>query len=211
MSASASGRSSAFLVFANDVDPQQREAYESWHGGHHVPQRLTVPGILRATRYRASDGSSPEYLTVYDLAEIAVLDQPAYRRLAEQPDAVTQAMRPHLRNPLRLACHALAVAGCPHGRILVMLRLPGANAASAAQWLAAGEAPATVRLGRTATEAGGHPIMGRTSMPDEVVALIFAATPEEAQAAVAAAGCAGLELPPAPGSGLVYERIESFP
>jgi hypothetical protein len=210
MSADDRPRSSAFLIFANDVDPAQREAYESWHGGHHVPQRLTVPGILSATRYRAAAGRSPEYLTVYDLAEIAVLDRPAYRRLAEQPDAVTQAMRPHLHNPLRLACHALTAADCAHQQVLVMLRMPAAYAAGAAQWLAAGDVPPRVRLGRTAADAGGHPIMGRTSTPDEVVALIFAATPEEAQAAVGVAGRAGVETLPAAGSGLLYERIESF-
>lgn len=212
MSSAASAQSSAFLVFANDVDPAQREAYESWHGGHHVPQRLTVPGILRATRYRASESDgSPEYLTVYDLAEIAVLDQPAYRCLAEQPDAVTLAMRPHLRKPLRLACQALAAADCLHEPVLVMLRMPGANVARAAQWLAAGSVPATIRLGRTAAEAGGHPIMGQTGMPDEAIALVFATTPEQAWAAVEAARRAGLELLPAAGSSLVYQRIESFP
>lgn len=202
-------RSTAFLIFANDVDPAQREAYESWHGGHHVPQRLTVPGMLRATRYLAVDGGGPAYLTVYDLADIAVLDQPAYRRLAEQPDAVTQAMRPHLRNPLRLACHALTAADCPHREILVMLRMTGASAARASGWLAVGRAP-TVRLGRTAPGAGGHPIMRQASMPDEIVALIFAADQEQAQAAVDAAGCAGLERLPAAASGLIYGRIESF-
>lgn len=212
MSSAASAQASAFLVFANDVDPARREAYESWHGGHHVPQRLTVPGMLRATRYRASEsGGSPEYLTVYDLADVAVLDQPAYRRLAEQPDAVTQAMRPHLRNPLRLACQALAAADCAHGQMLAMLRLPGASAARAARWLAAGDLPAMIRLGRTAPGAGGHPIMGQGEMPDEAIALAFAAAPEQARAAVEAAGWAGLEALPAAGSGLIYQRIESFP
>lgn len=203
--------SSAFLVFANDIDPAQREVYESWHGGHHVPQRLTVPGILRATRYRAVNGASPDYLTVYDLADIAVLDSLAYRRLAEQPDAVTQAMRPHFRNPLRLACHALAGADCPHGGFLVMLRLPETSATRAAGWLGA-EEPATIRLGRTAPDAGGHPIMGRASMSQEAVALIFAATSVAVQAmAGSMRGAVRVEPLPAPGSGLIYERIESFP
>ena len=60
MTAKASVRASAFLVFANDVVPEQRAAYERWHGGHHVPQRLAVPGILRATRYQAVGGGSPD-------------------------------------------------------------------------------------------------------------------------------------------------------
>lgn len=203
--------SSAFLVFANDVVPEQRVAYESWHGGHHVPQRFTVPGILRATRYQAVGGGSPDYLTVYDLADIAVLNSSAYRRLAEQPDAVTQAMRPNLRNPLRLACRSLAGADCSHGGFLVMLRIADVSAARAAEWLAA-EKPATVRLGRTAPDAGGHPIMGRASISEEAIALVFADTSEAARA-VAERMRDAIRAEPlqAPGSGLIYERIESFP
>lgn len=201
--------SSAFLIFANDIDPAQREAYERWHGGHHVPQRLTVPGILRATRYQAVGGGSPDYLTVYDLADIAVLDSPEYRQLAEQPDAVTLAMRPSLRNPLRLACRALAGADCPHGRFLVMLRMPDASAGPVAEGLTA---RARARLGRTAPDAGGHPIMGQASMPQEAVALVFADAPDVAQAmAEAMRDAVQAEALSAPGSGLIYERIESFP
>lgn len=204
-------KSSAFLVFANDVDPAQREAYERWHGGHHVPQRFTVPGILRATRYQAVGGGSPDYLTVYDLADIAALNSPEYRRLAEHPDAVTLAMRPFLRNPLRLACHALVGADCPHGGSLVMMRMADASAGRVAEWLEA-EKPPTIRLGRTAPDAGGHPIMGQAAMSEEAVALVFAdaldvtrATAEALRGGVQAGNL------PAPGSGLIYQRIESFP
>lgn len=203
--------SSAFLVFANDVDPAQRDAYERWHGGHHVPQRFTVPGILRATRYQAVGSGSPDYLTVYDLADIAVLDSTEYRSLAEQPDAVTQAMRPYLRNPLRLPCHALAGADCPHGGFLVMLRMAEASAGRAAEWLAA-EKPATIRLGRTAPDAGGHPIMGQAAMSEEAVALVFADTSVTARTmAERLRDAIQAEPLQAPGSGLIYERIESFP
>lgn len=207
---SIASASSAFLVFANDVVAEQREAYERWHGGHHVPQRLTVPGILRATRYRTG-GGSPEYLTVYDLADIAVLVSPDYRLLAEQPDAVTQAMRPNLHDPLRLACRALVGADCPHGEFLIMLRMADASAMRAAEWLAA-EKPATIRLGRTAPDAGGHPIMGQAGMPEEAVALVFAEASEAARAIIDDMRLATqAEILSAPGSGLTYRRIESFP
>jgi len=204
-------KSSAFLVFANDVDPAQREAYERWHGGHHVPQRFTVPGILRATRYQAVGGGSPDYLTVYDLADIAVLNSPEYRRLAEHPDAVTLAMRPFLRNPLRLACHALVGADCPHGGSLVMLRMADSSAGRVAAWLEAEKRP-TIRLGRTAPDAGGHPIMGQAAMSEEAVALVFADTSEMAQTMAERMRDAIRSEPlSASRSGLLYERIESFP
>jgi hypothetical protein len=201
--------SSAFLIFANDINPAKREAYERWHGGHHVPQRFTVPGIQRATRYQTS-GGSPDYLTVYDLADIAVLNSPEYRQLAEQPDAVTLAMRPYLRNPLRLACRALAGADCPHGEFLVMLRMPDTNVTRAAEWLAA-EKPATIRFGSIAPDAGGHPIMGQAGVQQEVVALVFAETPDAARATSEALRDETQAEPLSTrGSGLIYERIESF-
>ncbi len=103
--------SSAFLVFANDVDPVHRETYEDWHASHHVPQRLSVPGIVRAMRYRGRGSAAREYLTVYWLSDIDVLASAPYRRLAEQPDSKTMAMRPYLRNMLRLPCRTLVETG----------------------------------------------------------------------------------------------------
>jgi hypothetical protein len=98
----------AFLVFANNVTPAQRSTYESWHGAHHVPQRLTVHGITGATRYQALGIGSPEYLTLYHLSTLSVLDSAAYRALVDEPDSRTLAMRPHIRAPLRFACRTIA-------------------------------------------------------------------------------------------------------
>lgn len=145
----------AFLVFANDVDPAHREAYEDWHANHHVPQRLTVPGILRAQRYRRSGEVGRAYLTVYWLNAIAALADPRYRRLVERPDAPTIAMRPHLRAPVRLACRTLS----EHGDIALHPVILSQDDAGGA---ATPEPPRTAAAwlrGRIDPEAAGHPLV----------------------------------------------------
>ncbi len=109
------GASHAFLLFGNDVDPDRRAAYEAWHAGHHVPQRLTVPGILGAIRYRGEGDGAPEYLTFYRLANAAVLASAAYRGLVDEPDEVTLAMRPAFRRPVRLVAEVRALPAVPRG------------------------------------------------------------------------------------------------
>ncbi|WP_204301518.1 hypothetical protein, partial [Stenotrophomonas maltophilia] len=63
----------AFLALWNGVAPGHIEAYQDWHGVEHVPERLTVPGMLAAWRYQADDGDEPAFFTLYDLASIEVL------------------------------------------------------------------------------------------------------------------------------------------
>ena len=112
----------AFLLFGNDVAEGARDAYEIWHGGHHVPQRLTVPGLLGAIRYRASGDARPEYLTFYRLAHAGIVAEPAYRRLVEHPDPETLAMRPNLRRPVRRVASVTALPRVPPGAALRVFR-----------------------------------------------------------------------------------------
>lgn len=95
----------ALLALWNDVDPEVEAAYEDWHANEHVPERLTVPGILDARRYAAMTAAvRPRYLTLYALASAEVLDSAAYRHLLTHPTPASAGMRPHLRNVARWVC-----------------------------------------------------------------------------------------------------------
>jgi hypothetical protein len=101
----------ALLALWNDVDPVRDTEYNAWHAREHVPERLTVPGMLWALRYgRLRDGKMPQYLTLYGLRDVAVLDSAEYRRLLAEPTPASRAMRPALRNMARWVC-ALEVDG----------------------------------------------------------------------------------------------------
>ncbi|MGE0800783.1 MAG: hypothetical protein AB7G13_16610 [Lautropia sp.] len=99
----------ALLALWNDVTPGLEPDYEQWHAGEHVPERLTVPGIEWALRFRRDDdGTGPlrqrRFLTLYGLRDVAVLESAPYRRLLAAPTPASARMRPHLLNVSRWVC-----------------------------------------------------------------------------------------------------------
>lgn len=95
----------ALLALWNDVTPEQDAHYNRWHGVEHVPERLTVPGILWALRYASTDlRQSPRYLTLYGLRNAQVLESQQYLQLLREPTPTSRAMRPHLHNVSRWVC-----------------------------------------------------------------------------------------------------------
>ncbi len=41
-----------------DVAPEVREEFDDWHAHEHMPERLSIPGFLRGSRWVAADGGS---------------------------------------------------------------------------------------------------------------------------------------------------------
>lgn len=117
----------ALLALWNGVDPARDGEYNLWHTREHVPQRMSVPGMLRAFRYVDGEGPLPQYLTLYDLADPDVLKSAPYRYLLENPTVWSLSMRPSFGGFLRIACGKLARGGCGTGGAVLAttLRLPG--------------------------------------------------------------------------------------
>lgn len=101
-------RAAALLALWNDVEPALDAEYNDWHAREHVPERLTVPGMLWGLRYRrtANDGatSMPRYLTLYGLHDASVLDSAPYLRLLSDPTPASRRMRPALSQISRWVC-----------------------------------------------------------------------------------------------------------
>jgi hypothetical protein len=155
----------ALLALWNDVDPALDAAYHRWHAEEHVPERLTVPGIVWALRYGRLEGlegpvssAMPRYLTLYGLRDPQVPDGAAYRRLLAEPTPASRAMRPGLQRLARWVCTLDTQDGIDRfgqiavrtvgreaplpprpgdGALLLALRLPEATSLP---WLAAGQA-----------------------------------------------------------------------
>ena len=146
-------RGSAFLALWNGVAPGELAAYQAWHGIEHVPERLTVPGILAAWRYQAGEGDDAGFFTLYDLADIGVLDSAAYRRLIDAPSPMSRRMRPHLTHFRRIVCRLDRREPSPAGAFLAPLvlgawprSLSGPGHGCALQW------------GTVAADAPDHPL-----------------------------------------------------
>src|SRR2546427_12061299 len=65
-----------FLVYV-DIDAQHDKEFNEWYNTEHLPELLSVPGILSAARYEAVKGG-PQYLACYELASVAVMQTPAF-------------------------------------------------------------------------------------------------------------------------------------
>ena len=101
----------ALLALWNGVDPARADEYHLWHTREHVPERLTIPGIRHALRFVDGEGPLPSCLTLYQLDSPDVLTSPPYRALLENPTPWSRAMRPALRDFLRIPCHPVTHAG----------------------------------------------------------------------------------------------------
>ncbi|MEJ8850061.1 hypothetical protein [Variovorax rhizosphaerae] len=95
----------AVLALWNDVAPELDAEYNAWHADEHVPERLTVPGMLWGRRYRRlGAGIAPRYLTIYGMRDARVVESDAYRALLSDPTPMSARMRPHLCNLSRWVC-----------------------------------------------------------------------------------------------------------
>jgi hypothetical protein len=124
---------SGLLAVWNDIAAEDEAQFNAWYVEEHVPERLGIPGILSARRYR--DAAAPlSYAAIYDLESVAALAAPAYLERLANPTPRTRAIMPRFRNMTRAVCAIGADFGA--------LRSPGAVLAT----LELGEAPGSDAL-----------------------------------------------------------------
>lgn len=137
------------LAVWNDIAAQDEAEFNAWYVEEHIPERLGIPGILSARRYR--DAASPlAYGAIYDTESLATLASPAYLERLAHPSARTRAIMPRFRNMTRAACEIGADVGA--------LRAPGAVLAT----LELESIPSADKL-----EAGPGAFRLRLALPDD--------------------------------------------
>ena len=119
-------KGTAFLALWNDIAAARDAEYNLWHTREHVPERLTVPGILTGKRYVDREAISHRYFTLYELDSLAVLSSPAYTRLVDNPTPWSRAMRPSFSNFLRYPCTTTLSLGQSTGGALATFRVSAA-------------------------------------------------------------------------------------
>jgi hypothetical protein len=66
------------LLFMTDVNPALEEEFRRWYEEEHLPERMAVPGVINARRFRCVEGPGPRYLALYDLESPAILQSQPY-------------------------------------------------------------------------------------------------------------------------------------
>lgn len=85
-------------VVETDVAPEHEADFNAWYEQEHLPGLASVPGTVRAARYRRLQGQ-PRYLACYDLTAIETLERPEW--LAVRHTAWSSRIRPLFVNPRR--------------------------------------------------------------------------------------------------------------
>jgi hypothetical protein len=68
------------LIAALDFSGVPEDEFNDWYDSEHLPERQRVPGFLTAERWLGTDAPGQSVAT-YDLADLAVLQGPAYRAI----------------------------------------------------------------------------------------------------------------------------------
>lgn len=105
-----------------DMAADQRAEFEHWHSHEHFPERLSLPGFLRASRWQALDGGEGFFI-LYELQAHAALSSPEYLARLNAPTPWSTRLMPHHRNMVRSQTRVLHSNGTGVARHAMTLRL----------------------------------------------------------------------------------------
>ena len=112
---------SAAMLLCFDIEASAVEEHDRWHTHEHLPERLSIPGFLRGTRWLATDGT-PRYMVLYEVDSLSTLASPAYLDRLNNPTPWTTRMMPHYRAMNRGLCSVLGSFGLGQGGTAALMR-----------------------------------------------------------------------------------------
>jgi len=72
-------RQPGMMIAMFDIPDDIEDEFNQWYDEEHIPEKVgTVPGFVRARRYKSLEGR-PNYVCVYELDDISVVDDPTYQ------------------------------------------------------------------------------------------------------------------------------------
>jgi hypothetical protein len=154
---------SAAMLLSFDVDAGSIEEHDRWHTHEHLPERLSIPGFRRGTRWVATDGQ-PRYMVLYEVESLATLASEAYLARLDNPTPWTARMMPHYRGMTRGLCAVLGSFGFGQGGDAALIRFSRepSKAAALARWLLDEELP---RIAGLAGLGSAHLLQGAQAAP----------------------------------------------
>jgi hypothetical protein len=72
-------RTPGMMIAMFDIPEELDDEFNQWYDEEHIPEKVgAVPGFIRARRFKSLEGR-PNYVCVYDLEDISVVDDPTYQ------------------------------------------------------------------------------------------------------------------------------------
>lgn len=100
----------AALAMWWDMAPETKAEFEDWHSHEHFPERMGIPGFLRASRWSSATGGEG-FFVMYELESYETLSSPHYLARLNAPSPWSTKMMPHHRNMVRSQCRVLETGG----------------------------------------------------------------------------------------------------
>ena len=112
------------MINWTNVAAENRPAYDAWQCREHMVGRVAIPGFLRGRRYIAAfdDKAQRDFLTLYEVTDLAVLTSADYLAKANNPSPLTLKTTPVVRDSIRGLSHVRASFGEGMGSAALTLR-----------------------------------------------------------------------------------------
>jgi hypothetical protein len=128
------GQAAMLLLF--DVVRDAIPEHDEWHTHEHLPERLSIPGFVRGTRWVALSGK-PRYFVMYEVEQLATLTSNAYLERLNNPSPWTSKMMSNYRGMTRGFCSVAGSFGFGLGHASLLIRFNSATekGSSLHKWL----------------------------------------------------------------------------
>ena len=104
------------------VRPEQRAEFGDWHSHEHFPERMSIPGFRRGSRW-TSTTDAEGFFVLYELAEYEVLTSKGYLDRLNAPTPWSMKMMPHHLGMIRSQCRLIESFGGGVATSLATIRL----------------------------------------------------------------------------------------
>lgn len=89
----AAKKGRGLLMVFTDVPAEVEDEYNRWYNEEHIPERLSIPGVLSAARYVALQGG-PKHLAAYELDQPETYYTDVWKNLLNNPTEWSKRMSP---------------------------------------------------------------------------------------------------------------------
>ena len=111
----------AALAMWWDISDDVRTEWEDWHVHEHVPERLSIKGFLRSSRWTDISGGEA-FFVIYELKDHTVLSSAPYVARLNAPTPWSTKMMPLHRNMVRTQCQIIHSRGGVTARHALTIR-----------------------------------------------------------------------------------------
>ncbi|MGT2499876.1 hypothetical protein ACVOMS_01515 [Bradyrhizobium guangxiense] len=104
------------------VRPEQRAEFGDWHSHEHFPERMSIPGFRRGSRW-SSTTDAEGFFVLYELEQYEVLTSKGYLDRLNAPTPWSTKMMPHHLGMVRSQCRLIESFGGGVATSLATIRL----------------------------------------------------------------------------------------